>query len=311
MIRVLNVVVVLTLMLGGDVVRAQMELGVMQGTVVDEAGKPIEGASLRLHDLERGREVVLKSDKSGRFYRRGLQAVEYEMVVEKDGYQPIKDRVKLVAGTDRRFDFKLAQAAAEGAQEFTQGVAAFNKGDNEAAAVAFEAAVQKAPTLPEVRVNLALAYARLGRKADAVAQLEKAASLAPDDPRTQFKLGGAYVEMQALDKATAALEKGLAAKPALSDPLAYEATVTLGAVYFARGDNDKAAAQFEQALAAKPGAAAPTLGLAKVRFSKGEVDKALQLFEQVVATHPGTPEATQAEAFIKELRKGKPPGAYR
>ena len=87
----------------------------MQGTITDEAGKPLDGAIVRLRDLERGREIAIKADKNGRFYRRGLQAVEYEMVVEKPGYQPVNDKAKLVAGTDRRFDFKLAKAAPEGA----------------------------------------------------------------------------------------------------------------------------------------------------------------------------------------------------
>lgn len=299
--------VTMTLLLCAAAVSAQMELGVMQGTVTDESGRPLEGATLKLRDLDRGREITLTSDKNGRFYRRGLQAVEYQMIVEKPGYQPITDKVKLVAGTDRRFDFKLAKAAPAGAEDFAKGVAAYNKGDNAGAAQAFEAAVQKAPDLPEVRVNLALAYMRLNRPADAVAQLEKAAALGPNDARIQFQLGGAYVEMQALDKAVAAFESGLARQPDLSDAMAYEATVTLGAVYFAKGDNDKAAAQFERALKVRPGAAAPMLGLAKVHFSKGETDKALQLFDQIVAAHPGSPEATQAQSFIKELRKG--PGA--
>jgi hypothetical protein len=61
--------------------------------------------SFKIRDVERGREIVVKSDKDGRFYRRGLQAVEYEIAVEKDGYQPIHDRLKLTAGMDRRFDF--------------------------------------------------------------------------------------------------------------------------------------------------------------------------------------------------------------
>jgi tetratricopeptide (TPR) repeat protein len=283
---------------------AQMELGVMTGMVTDDAGAPLEGATVRLRDLERGRETTFKSDKNGRFYRRGLQAVEYEMVVEKDGYQPVKDKVKLVAGTERRLDFKLAKAAPAGAEEFAIGIAAFNKGDNAAAAQAFEAALGKAPNLPEIRVNLGLAYLRLGRNADAVAQLEQATALGLGAANVQFQLGAAYVEMQALDQAAAAFEAGLAKQPDLKDPMAYEATVTLGAVLFAKGQNDKAAALFEKALAVKPDAATPSLGLAKVHFSKGDVDKALALFDRVVALHPGTPEAAQAATFIKELRKG-------
>jgi tetratricopeptide (TPR) repeat protein len=289
---------------------AQMELGVMQGTIVDEAGKPVEGVAVKLRDLERGREIVLKSDKSGKFYRRGLQAVEYEMNVEKEGYQPIKDKVKLVAGTDRRFDFKLAKATPAGAEDFQAAIAAFNKGDFAAAAKGFEAAIQKAPNVPDLYVNLAVAYFRLDRKSEAVAQLEKAASLGANDPKIHYQLGSAYVDMQQYDQAIASFEKGLANQPNLAiDQLALEATQTLGAVYFAKGDNEKATAQFEKALAAKPGAAGATLGLGKVYFSKGEVDKAVKMFEQVVAAHPGTPEATQADAFLKELKKSKGPGA--
>lgn len=295
---------------GATAASGQMELAVIQGTVVDEAdGSPLQGVTIRMRDLQRGRETEVKTDKTGRFYRRGMQAVEYEITVDKEGYRPIHDKIDLRAGVEGRFNFKLARAAPEGAEEFAKGVEAFNKGDNEAAVKAFEAAVQKAPDLPEVRVNLALAYLRLSRTQDAVAQLEQAASLSTDQPRVLFQLGGAYVEMQEYDKAIAAFEKGLAKQPDLSDALAYEATVTLGAVYFSKGDNVKSAAQFEKALAVKPGAAAPTLGLAKVHFSKGDVEKALQLFDHIVANHPGSPEAAQAEAFVKEIRKGRGAGA--
>jgi tetratricopeptide (TPR) repeat protein len=310
MVGLLTVLTAAALSLGPAVADAQMELAVMQGAITDDGGRPIEGATILLRDLERGREITFRSDKSGRYYRRGLQAVEYEMVVEKDGYRPVRDKVKLVAGTDRRFDFKLAKAAPEGAEDFARGVAAFTAGDSAGAATAFESALAVAPTLPEVRVNLALAYMKLGRFADAVTQLEQAAALGLGAAAVQFQLGAAYVEMQSLDKAIAAFEAGLVKQPDLADPLAYEAAVTLGAVYFATGQSDKAAAQFERTLAARPGAAAPTLGLAKVHFSKGDVAKALQLFDQIVASHPGTPEAAQAATFINELRKGNVQGGF-
>jgi tetratricopeptide (TPR) repeat protein len=288
---------------------AQMELGVIKGQVLDDAGQPLEGVKIRLVNIDRGREVVLTSGKDGRFYRRGLQAVEYEMTVQLEGYQPITDKVKLVAGTDRNFDFKLAKAAAGGSKEFQAGVAAFNAGNFEQAAAQFQAAIAQAPTVPALHVNLALAYFQLKRPADGVASLEKAAALGPNEAAIQYQLGSAYVDMQAYDKAVTALEKGLSAKPDLvKDPLAAEATATLGAVYFAQGKVPEAEAQFQRVLAATPGHAAATLGMAKVHFSKNEVAKALELFDQVVAAHPGTPEASQAATFIKELRKGPQQG---
>jgi tetratricopeptide (TPR) repeat protein len=291
------------LLAGATPAAGQMELAVIVGNVVDESGQPLEDVQVILRDLERGREVTLKSDKTGRFYRRGLQAGEYNIVVEKKGYQSINDKLKLVAGTDRRFDFKLAKATPEGAIEFTNAVAAYNRGDNEEAAKGFEAAIAKAPELPEIRVNLALAYLRLNRIPDAVAQLEKAASMAPNEPRVLFQLGGAYIDMKDFDKAIAAFEKGLATPEVGNDPVVYEARLSLASLYFSKGKVDEAKTMYEQALAANPTGAAAKLGLGKVAFNKGDVEKALQLFKEVVAAAPGTPQAAEAEGFITALTK--------
>lgn len=291
------------LLCSAAIVSAQMELGAIQGTVKDEQGQPLEGVSIKLRDVARGREVEVKTDKNGTFYRRGLQAVDYEFIVEKAGYNPIKDHLKLSAGLEKRYDFKLVKAAPEGAEEFARGIAAFNSGDATGAAAAFEESMKKAPDLPEIRVNLALAYLRLSRTADAVAQLEKARSMAPDKPSVLFQLGEAYVEMKDYDKAITTIEEGLRKAPNPSDPIVLDGVVTLGAVYFAKGDNDKAIAQFEKVLAIKADAPAPRLGLAKAQFSKGDAARALETFKQVVSTAPGTPEAAEAEAFVKELEK--------
>jgi tetratricopeptide (TPR) repeat protein len=287
----------------GTALAAQMELAVMQGTVTDETGKPLEDVTFRIKDTERGREVVVKSDKNGRFYRRGLQATEYEIAVEKEGYQPIRDKLRLNAGIDRRFDFKLAKAAAAGSAEFMEGVKAYNAGNFAEAARFFEAAVQKAPTVADLHVNLALAYFRLNRVPDAVAGLEKAASLAPNDPKVQFQLGSAYVDMKDLPKAAAAMEQGLSKVTDPKDPLVYEARTTLGSVYFAQGAAEKAQQQYEQALTVQPDGATALLGLGKVHFSRSNVKEALAAFEKVVSAHPGTPQATEASTFIAELKK--------
>lgn len=283
---------------------AQMELGVIKGSVVDDAGQPLAGVTIKLVNVDRGRETTLTTGKDGRFYRRGLQAVEYEMSVTKDGYQPVNDKIKLVAGTDRNFDFKLAKAAAGGSKEFQEGVTAFNGRDFALAASKFEAAIAASPAVAPLYVNLALAYFQLKRPAEAVAALEKGAALAPDDAAIQFQLGSAYVDTQAYDKAVAALQRGLARSDLTKDPLAVEAAATLGAVYFAQGKVAEAEEQFQKVLASRPGNAGATLGMAKVAFSKGDTARALELFQQVVATSPGSSEAAQAETFIKELKKG-------
>lgn len=300
-----GVALVATLVSAPAPVLAQMELGVIKGRVVDEAGAPLAGVSIRLVNADRGREVTVKTGKDGRFYRRGLQAAEYSIAVELEGFQPINDTVKLVAGADRDFNFNLVRAAASGSAEFQAGVAAFAAGDLQTAATRFQEAIAKAPTVAALHVNLALVYGRLQRLPEAVASLEKAAALAPGESAIQYQLGSAYVDAREYDKAVAALTRGLGAAPNLTgDALALEAVSTLGAVYFAQGKVPEAEAEFRRALAAKPGAAGAVLGLGKIHFSRNEVEQALTLFDQVVAEHPGSPEAAQALLFIKELRKG-------
>jgi len=281
-------------------VSAQMELGSVQGTVKDEAGQPVEGVTITLNDTGRGRSAQAKTDKSGKFFRRGLQAGNYELVVEKAGYNPIKDSLQVSAGLEKRYDFKLVKGAPEGAEDFARGVAAFNRGDNAAAVQAFEETLKKAPNLPEVHVNLALAYFRLSRTMDAIAELEKARALAPDKPSVLFQLGEAYISLKEYDKAVATIEQGLAKVSAPADPVAVEGQTTLGAVYFVKGDNDKAIAAFEKALAGKPDSAAAHLGVAKAYFSKGNTEKALEHFRQVPQSAPEYGEAT---TFITELSK--------
>ena len=117
---------------------AQMELAVFQGTIKDEAGAPVEGATIRLRDLDRGRETVVKSYKDGKFYLRGLPAVEYQMAVEKDGFQPINDKIRLTTASERRLDFTLAKASPAGSAEFAKATAAYNAGDFATAAKLFE-----------------------------------------------------------------------------------------------------------------------------------------------------------------------------
>ena len=89
----------------GVTVAGQIELGVMQGIVKDDAGNPLEGVSFRIRDLERGREIVVKSDKNGRFYRRGPPAGGDEKFVREEGDPPTQQKPKLSAGGGPRSSF--------------------------------------------------------------------------------------------------------------------------------------------------------------------------------------------------------------
>ena len=163
----------------------------------------------------------------------------------------------------------------------------------------------KAPDLPEIRVNLALAYFKLKRTADAVAQLEKAAALAPNDHARAVPARRRLRRDAGARQGGGGVREGARASAGRQRPAGLGGGRRRSARCISRrATPTRPTAQFEKALAAKPGAPAPTLGLAKVYFSKGDVAKALELFEQVVAAHArARPRPQQARGVHQGARR--------
>jgi tetratricopeptide (TPR) repeat protein len=284
---------------------AQSELGSFQGTVKDDQGQTLEGATLYLKDLARGGEVSFKTNKKGFFYRRAIRPSEYELIIEMEGYQPFQDRLRFRAGEEKRLDFRLGAATSPAEEAFQQGLTAFNEGDYEKAAEAFEKAAQLAPDAPEAHANLGLAYLQLSRTEEGIGELEKAVALKPEQFTTQVQLASAFAQAGQLEKSVTAFEKALENAEDLSDPASFEATLNLASLYFAVGRVEEASATYERALAAQPESPDALLGLGKCHFNQGDEQKALDYFERVVSAAPDSRHATEARAVIEQFEKAR------
>lgn len=291
------------LVLVGERGVAQLELASFRGTVKDDGGNPIDGATLLLKDLARGTEITFDTNKKGSFYRRGLKAGEYELTIEKQGYQPFRDRLEFAAGEEKRLEFLLGPAVTPAGEAFQRGITAFSEGDIAGAAEAFEEAVRLAPGSAEAHTNLGLVYLQLSRIDEGIRELEQAVALDPQPVRTQLQLAAAYAQGRQMEKAIAIFEEVLEGSTDLSDPLTFEATVSLASLYFAVGRVDEAIQTYEEVLAARPESPAALVGLGKCHFNQGDRSKALEYFERVVAAAPDSPQASDARAFIEEIKK--------
>src|SRR5260221_518403 len=56
----------------------------VQGTVVDMSGKPVDGAKVTIEQAGTNRRFDTKTDKKGEFIQIGLQSGDYQVTVEKD-----------------------------------------------------------------------------------------------------------------------------------------------------------------------------------------------------------------------------------
>lgn len=281
---------------------AQPEFASFFGTVKDEKGQPLTGVKFQLKDPTRGRDLTFETNNRGVFSRRTITPGQYDLVVQKDSYRPIHDKLTFKAGEEKRLEFTLVAAMSPAEIAFARGIEAFTARDYARAAAMFEETIKLAPTSAEAHTNLGLVYLRQGRNDDGIRSLEQAAGLS-NRPEARFQLAAAYIEAREVDKAIAQITQGLAALTDLQNPLALDATVTLGSLYFSKGDVDLAVATYEKVLAVRPDSPGVRLGLGKCHFNKGDLQKALDSFKRVVSTSPGSPEAAEAQVFIKEIEK--------
>jgi|NGEPerStandDraft_6_1074524.scaffolds.fasta_scaffold12469_2 tetratricopeptide (TPR) repeat protein len=69
----------------GFTLPALAQTGTVKGYVKDDAGKPVVGAVVDMQNLDNGRKVTLKTDKSGNFFSIGVPIGTYKVAITQDG----------------------------------------------------------------------------------------------------------------------------------------------------------------------------------------------------------------------------------
>jgi tetratricopeptide (TPR) repeat protein len=294
--------------------------GRLIGTVVDEAGAPVQGARVLLTRAGTGYKLEKTSDKKGQVMLLILDATqEYQIRVEKEGFSPFEGPVKPKVEDTMRLTFTLVRPAPPpesdappelpGSEKailaYNEGVSALKSNDLAGAASHFEQAAALNPELADAHIVLAEVYMELKRNADAAAAADRYLALKPADPR------GLRVRYDAL-KAAGDKAKTQAALDALmaADPKDAETAVRLfneGAERTRTGSYDEAALYFERVTQIAPddpkfAKAHYVLGLAYAKddAKKEQAKEHLQKFLQLA---PSDPDAETAKQMLDYLNK--------
>jgi tetratricopeptide (TPR) repeat protein len=170
-------------------------------------------------------------------------------------------------------------------------------GKSEAALVAFEQAIAADPASPRLRVNRAIAYIRLGRLAEAAADLETAAAIKdlPPELLATAAYHRALVADRAgdLDLAARWLERALRANPASPDAQLYAGVVLERLRRF-----EDAGKRYRDYLRANPGSIVAMLRFGIVAHRAGHREVARKYLEDVVRRAPESREAVEARKFL-------------
>jgi len=314
--RAARAALVLTLIFAGSLHAAGE--GRIIGTIVDEAGAPVQDAKVLLTRPGTGYKLEKTSDKKGQVMLLILDATqEYQIHVEKEGFSTYEGPVKPKLEDTLRLTFTLAKAAPPQAAPkelsgkdkailaYNEGVTALRNGDLAGAVPKFEQAASLNPELPEAHAVLAEVLLELKRYGDAVAAADRYLALKPGDER------GLRVRYDALKAAgdTAKAKEALDAlvKADAKDPETAVRLFNEGAERTRAGQYDEAAVFFERAVQIAPddpkfAKAHYVLGIsyAKDDAKKAQAKEHLQKFLQMT---PDDPDAATAKQMLEYLNK--------
>lgn len=296
------------------------QTGRVGGTVKDTDGKPIKGATVRAQNPGASpSEFTATTDDRGRFSMIGMRSGTWKFTAEAPGFLPQEGSapVRTIGAPNPPMEFTLARGAAAGPQGLSKEIQAQlaaadqlrDAGNFDQAITAYQDIKTKNPSLSMINMVIAGAYRQkavketdqAARKAaldQALASYDEMLKADPASERAKVEIGMTHMQAGNLDAAEAALE-----------PLTQSMTATrevfynLGEIKFNKGDSAGAEAMYKRAADMDPSWQRPKLKLGLIAFSKGDKDGAIKIFEDVIAANPNAPEAAEANAFLKELKK--------
>ncbi|HZP48183.1 MAG TPA: tetratricopeptide repeat protein [Vicinamibacterales bacterium] len=292
---------------------AAAQTGRIGGTVKDEAGQPIKGATIIAENPNAApSSFTATTDDKGRFAIIGLRGGAWAFMAQAPGFASDGFRmdVRTVGQPNPPIEFKLKKAAAAptsalGAiapkdlqQELLAADALYNAQQWDQAIAAYRAILAKTPALSVINLQIASAYRNKRDYDNAISAYNELLKSDPNNDKARIGIGMTNLEKGDLAAAEATLtEAAQGANPTR------EVFYNLGEVKFAKGDADEAARWYEKAAALDPSWGKPLLKLALVQLNKGDKAATIKALERVIAADPTSAEATQAKTVIEQLRK--------
>ncbi len=86
--------------------------GALSGTVSDDAGKPVTGASVKLTSQARGQTISLSTNGAGQVHLTGLTPGRYGVSINAPGFNVLTDTVTVTVSQEAVFRFSLQKAGA-------------------------------------------------------------------------------------------------------------------------------------------------------------------------------------------------------
>jgi tetratricopeptide (TPR) repeat protein len=290
--------------------------GRLTGLVVDEDGKPVEGAKISLRYEQFSNTLATTSNSQGQWGFIGLGRGAVTLTVVKEGYEEAVVPLMvsgLRANPTPKITLKKKTEGAESGlsdadkQTLIRANALFDEGQYTQAAVLYRSLLEASPALYQIRLNLANALMELQDYNQAEAEYKLVLDGLNAEPQEKrdaksiaqvtASLGEAFLSRNMLQEAEEYFIKSLEINP--SDPAL---PFNVAEILMQSGDTQGAVRYYEMAVNIKPDWPKAYLKLGYAWLNKGENDKAVESFKKVLAVAPpDDPDAELARDVLKAL----------
>lgn len=292
------------------------QTGRLGGTVKDDKGKPVKGATIVAENPSSSpSSFTATTDDKGRYSIIGLRSGSWKITASAPNFQPQSGQVSIrtIGQPNPPVDFKLEPGGVPGAAggalagvntkelqgELQKAEDLLNQQQYDAAISAYNAILEKTPALTMINMQIARAN-RMKKDYDAaLAAYKKVLEAEPTNERAKIEIGMTNLEKGDFAAAEAALSEAAQGVNANR-----EVFYNLGEVKFAKGETDEAAKWYQRAVDVDPNWAKPYFKLGLAKLQKADSAGAIEMMEKVIAVEPNSAEATQAKALIEQLKKG-------
>jgi len=183
--------------------------------------------------------------------------------------------------------------------DFTYGVALFQRGYLEQAAASFKQVIAAKPEDPEAYYNLGTLYLRKNDLHNARQYLDQTVKLRPDYPEAWNNLGMVAAQESQADEAIRNFKHSLSLRPSYAIAL-----TNLGNVYRRQGDLDEAEKLLSRAMEITPDDPEINYSLGMLYARQNQLEKAARYLENAVTLRPDYPDALNnlGVLFVRERR---------
>ena len=291
--------------------------GLVQGTVLDTKGQPVEGAAISIEQEGTNRHFDMKTDKKGAFMQIGLASASYKITATKDKLTASETvRVSQGRPASARLVLGAAAAAAPGAEAaavtalrkvLDEAIAASNAGKHDEAIAGFTKAIEGNPTCFACYYNIGYNYAQKKVYANAETNYKKAIEMKADYVDAYAGLASIYNAQRKFDEAAAASAKATEFSSTLgggnSTGGGADALFNQGVILWNGGKVAEAKKAFESAVQANPNHAEAHYQLGMALVNEGNLAGAAAEFETYLKLAPEGPNAATAKGLVAQLPK--------